>query len=645
MSKLTIRDLNFAGKKALVRVDFNVPLKDGVVNDDTRISAAIPTLKYLLEKGAALILMSHLGRPKGEAKPEFSLAPVVPVLAEKLGVDVQFATACVGEDATQKAANLKAGEVLLLENTRYLAGEKKNDPVMAKQLSELGDIFVNDAFGTAHRAHASTVGVANYLPTVSGLLLERELEYLLGAVSNPQRPFVAILGGAKVSDKIGVIENLLTKADKVLIGGGMANTFYKAQGIAIGSSLVEDDALETAKGLLEKSGDTLVLPSQVVIADKFGADANTETIAISAGVPEGWMILDVVTTEFVDILADAKMVVWNGPMGVFELAPFAIGTNNVAQMIADSDATSIVGGGDSVSAIKKSGLADAITHISTGGGASLELLEGKELPGVAALGEKMNARRTPVIAGNWKMNMSPAAGVALANGIVEQLAGQLPTDVIVCPPAVSLFSVSQIVGPTSVGIGAQNIYFESKGAYTGEIAPDMLTGWCNYVIIGHSERRQIFGDTDEWVNKKVKAAFAAGLMPILCCGETLAQREAGETNAVLKAQLESALDGLTADEVETMIVAYEPIWAIGTGVTASPEQAEETVAEVRCMIAGFYDANLAEKVRIQYGGSVKPANAFELASKPNIDGFLVGGASLKADSFVEIIREAAKAYS
>ncbi len=644
MSKQTIRDINFAGKKALVRVDFNVPLKEGVVNDDTRIRAAIPTLKYLLDQGAALILMSHLGRPKGEAKAEFSLEPVVSVLSDLLGKPVQFASDCIGEEAASKAAALNAGDVLLLQNTRYYAGEKKNDPELAQKLAKLGDVFVNDAFGTAHRAHASTVGVADYLPAVSGLLLERELDYLIGAVSTPKRPFVAILGGAKVSDKIGVIENLLTKADKVLIGGGMANTFYKAQGLAIGNSLVEDDVLDTAKSLLAAADGKLVLPSQVVIADAFSADANTQTIAVADGVPDGWMILDVVTDEFSAVLADAKLVVWNGPMGVFELAPFAIGTNSVAQMIADSDATSIVGGGDSVSAIKKSGLASEITHISTGGGASLELLEGKELPGVAAIGDKMAIQRTPIIAGNWKMNMSPAAGVGLAQGIVDQLGGSIPTQVVVCPPAVSLFAVSRVVGPSPALIGAQNIYFESKGAYTGEIAPDMLTGWVNYVIIGHSERRQMFGDTNEWVNKKVKAAFAAGLMPILCCGETLAQREAGETNAVLKAQIESALDGVSADDFETMVIAYEPIWAIGTGVTATPEQAEETCAEVRCMVAGIYGDTLAEKVRIQYGGSVKPANAFALASKPNIDGFLVGGASLKADSFVEIIREAARAY-
>ena len=388
--KKSIKDINVQGKKVLVRVDFNVPLKDGQVSDDTRIQAALPTIDYLLENGAALILCSHLGRPKGEAKPEFSLKPVAAYLDNLIEADVKFAEDCLGTSAKEAAAALKPGQVLVLENTRYYAGEKKNDPEMAKTLASYADLFVNDAFGTAHRAHASTVGVASYLPAVAGFLLEKEIEYLGNAVAEPTRPFVAILGGAKVSDKIEVIKNLLTKADKVLIGGGMANTFFKAQGYTMGSSLVEEDALDTAKELLATGGDKLCLPVDMVIADKFAADANTKTLPIG-DVEEGWSILDVgpeTVKEFSTMVASAGTVVWNGPMGVFEMAPFSKGTFGLAEAVANSSATTIVGGGDSVAAVKQSGLADKITHISTGGGASLEMLEGKILPGLAALNDK-----------------------------------------------------------------------------------------------------------------------------------------------------------------------------------------------------------------------------------------------------------------
>ena len=392
MNKKTVRDVELSGKRVLVRVDFNVPIKDGQVTDATRIRAAIPTLKYILEqKPRYMVLMSHLGRPKGQRKPEFSLRPVVPVLAELLGVDVAFADDCVGEVVQKAADALPQGGVLLLENTRFHPEEKKNDPDFAKQLAALGDIFVNDAFGSAHRAHASTEGVAHYLPAVAGFLMEKELNYLANAVANPEHPFIAILGGAKVSDKIGVIEALLGKCDRLLIGGGMANTFFAAQGYAMGDSLVEESALETARELLQKAGDKLLLPDEVVIADAFANDANTRLIKAADGVPAGWRILDIgpgTVEMFRQALQGAKMVVWNGPMGVFEMDNFAKGTYQIAQILAESDAVTIIGGGDSAAAIHKAGLADRMSHISTGGGASLELLEGKELPGVVALDDR-----------------------------------------------------------------------------------------------------------------------------------------------------------------------------------------------------------------------------------------------------------------
>ena len=389
-NKKTIRDINVKGKRVLVRVDFNVPIKDGAVGDDTRIRAALPTIEYLLENGSALILCSHLGRPKGQPLPEFSLKPVAEQLATLLGKPVAFAEDCIGPKAESAVGALKPGDVLVLENTRYHAGETKNDPEMAKELASLADEFVNDAFGTAHRAHASNVGVADHLPASAGFLLEKEIKYLGQAVADPEKPFVAILGGAKISDKIGVIKNLLEKADSILIGGGMANTFFKAQGYPVADSLVEDEALETAKEILAQAGTKFRLPVDVVIADKFEADAAHKTMA-TGPVPDGWRILDIgpeTTEHYAKVIQGAKTVVWNGPMGVFEFPEFAKGTLGIAQAAAESDAVTIVGGGESVAAVQQSGLADKITHISTGGGASLEMLEGKILPGLAALQDK-----------------------------------------------------------------------------------------------------------------------------------------------------------------------------------------------------------------------------------------------------------------
>ncbi len=390
LNKKTLKDLNVKDKKVLVRVDFNVPINDGMVGDDTRIQAALPTIKYLLDQDTKVILCSHLGRPKGEAKPEFSLAPVAKHLAEVIGMPVKFADNCLGDVAQTAASSLKVGEILLLENTRFHAGEKKNDPAMAKELAALADVFVNDAFGTAHRAHASNVGVAELLPSAAGFLLEKELKYLGNTIANAEKPFIAILGGAKVSDKIGVITNLLAKTDKILIGGGMANTFFKAQGYDLADSLVEDDAIATAKELIEKAGDALVLPVDVAIASDFSNQAENKVVPIG-DVPTGWRILDIgpaTVVAYASIIQKSKTVVWNGPMGVFEFPNFAKGTFGVAEAVANADVVSVIGGGDSVAAIKEANLDNKVSHISTGGGASLEMLEGKILPGVSALADK-----------------------------------------------------------------------------------------------------------------------------------------------------------------------------------------------------------------------------------------------------------------
>ena len=391
MNKKTIRDVEVKGKRVLVRVDFNVPLdKSQQVTDDTRIRAAIPTIQYLKDHGAKVILCSHLGRPKGKT-PALSLRPAAERLAKLLGASVTMADDCIGPEVANAAKQLKAGDILLLENLRFYAEEEANNADFAKQLASLADLYVNDAFGTAHRAHASTEGVTHYLPAVAGLLMEKEIDFLGTALEKPKRPFVAILGGAKVSDKIAVIERLLGIADTLLIGGGMANTFFKAQGLEIGQSLVEAEKVDVAKELLKKSGKKLVLPVDAVIADKFDANAQTKTVPVKQ-VPADWRILDIgpaTVDEFKSRLAGAKTVVWNGPMGVFEFPAFAKGTVAVATVLAGlKGATTIIGGGDSAAAIEQAGLADKITHISTGGGASLEFLEGKTLPGVAALNDK-----------------------------------------------------------------------------------------------------------------------------------------------------------------------------------------------------------------------------------------------------------------
>ena len=388
MNKKSIRDIDVNGKKVFIRVDFNVPMDENQnITNDKRIRATLPTLNYLLENNAAIILACHVGRPKGQRVPELSVKPIVARLSELLGKEVKYAEDCVGEAASKAAADLKPGEVLLLENLRYHNEETKNDPEFAKQLASLADVAVDDAFGVSHRAHASNAGIAQYVEVVGGFLIEKEIQFIGKALSNPERPFVAIIGGAKVSDKIGVISNLLEKADAVVI----ANTFLAAQGKGIGSSLFEEEKLPLAKELLakaEEKGVKVFLPAEVVVADKFAADANHKTVSVDE-VPADWMILDnKFSKECQEALENAKTIVWNGPMGVFEFDAFAHGTEDIAHAVAESTGISIVGGGDSIAALKKTGLSDKITHISTGGGATLEFLEGKPMPGIAAIADK-----------------------------------------------------------------------------------------------------------------------------------------------------------------------------------------------------------------------------------------------------------------
>lgn len=395
MNKKTIKDIDLKNKKVLVRCDFNVPFdEEGKISDNRRIVAALPTIKYLLENGCKIILCSHLGRPKGEFKKEFSLKPVADELSRLLNIEVKLAEDVVGQSASTLTNNMQEGEIVLLENVRFEAGEEKNDEELSKKLASLAEIYVNDAFGTAHRAHSSTTGVASYLPAVSGFLIEKELEFLGNALENPQRPFVAILGGKKVSDKIGVIDSLLEKVDTLIIGGGMAYTFFKSMGYNVGKSICEEDKLELAQSLIKKAQEKnvkLLLPIDNIVADEFSPNANTKVVS-SNEIPEGWEGLDIgpKTVElFKQELEKAKTIIWNGPLGLFEYEKFANGTNEIAKCLANlSQAITIIGGGDSAAAVEKIGLADKMTHISTGGGASLEFLEGKKLPGIEALNNK-----------------------------------------------------------------------------------------------------------------------------------------------------------------------------------------------------------------------------------------------------------------
>jgi triosephosphate isomerase len=652
--KRSLSDYPLAGKRVLVRVDFNVPLKEGRVADDTRIRAALPTIQELLDQGCSVVLASHLGRPKGQVVEELRMKPVAERLAELLGRPVATVDDCVGPVAQQATAALKPGEVLLLENLRFHAEETGNDAVFAKQLAGLAQVYVNDAFGTAHRAHASTEGVTHYLPSVAGLLMTRELQILGRLLRDPARPFVVVLGGLKVSDKISVIRKMLEIADSILIGGAMANAFIAAQGHGVGLSKGADAAeVAQAADVLAAAAASqcaLVLPADVVVAVEAAPGAVARVVTPDAIGAED-MALDIgpkTVEEFARRLRGAGTIYWNGPMGFFEIPEFSAGTKAVGEAVASSAAVTVAGGGDTVAAVRAFGLEGRLTHVSTGGGASMEFLEGRVLPGVDALmdagaagGGGAPARR-PLMAGNWKMYKTPMQTRGFFTDFRTLVAGVDDRDVLICPTAVCIPVALGATMDTQIAVGAQTMHYANEGAFTGELAPPMLMELgVKYVILGHSERRQYFAENDADLAKKVRAALDSGLRPVLCCGETLEEREAGQTESKIAGQLDADLAEIGVAELADVAVAYEPIWAIGTGKTATPEMAQETVGFIRRRLAErFGDA--AGGVRILYGGSVKAGNIDDLMAQPDIDGVLVGGASLDPAEFARIVRFEAK---
>lgn len=565
-----------------------------------------------------------------------SLKPCAEYLSQVMKKEVKFAPDCIGPEATEAARELQPGEILMLENLRFHPEEEKNDMAFAASLASLADIYVNNGFGVSHRAHASVEGVAHYLPAVSGFLLEKEIKYLGNAVDHPVRPFAAIVGGAKVADKIGVIRSLIEKADIILIGGGMANTFLAAQGYDLGKSLVEKESIDVAKELIalaKEKNKKMLLPIDLEMAASFSADSEHASQTLDQLNPE-WMALDIgpkTAQLYADTLKNCKTIVWNGPMGVFEMAPFAAGTRRVAEAMADNEGITIVGGGDSAAAVKHMGLDSRMKHVSTGGGASLEYLEGKVLPGVAALDDL----RDPMVAGNWKCNKTVEEAMELAHTLMHTTE-QANCEIVLFPPFTALESVAATVEGSHLGYGSQDLFYMDQGAFTGAVSGPMIAEiGSEYSIVGHSERRTYFGDTDAIVVKKVQACYRNGLDPVLCVGENEEERTEGRTESTILSQLLPVLAVLTDDEASRLVVAYEPLWAIGTGKTASVEDALAVSAIIRRAVEERFNHETSRRVRVLYGGSVTAENAHAF-HQPGIDGVLVGGASLSAESFAAI---------
>lgn len=639
----SIGEVRTGGRAVFLRADLNVPVENGRVMDDSRIAAVLPTLTRILDHGSPVILASHLGRPGGVPDPRYSMTPVAERLSELLeGYGVILAGGVTGPRVKAMARGLSPGQVLVLENLRFDPGEEKNDETLARGLAELAEIYVNDAFGTCHREHASTAGV----PVVmgggyTGYLVEKELEAFGRMIRHPVRPFTVIMGGAKVSDKVAVIRHVLPKLDNLLIGGAMAFTFMRARGVSTGKSLVEEDRIETAREIMEeavKHRVNLLLPVDFTCAP--APDKPSLTVPWDA-VPDGMAGYDIgpdSAARFRDVMMESSTIVWNGPMGLFEKAPFDRSTRQIAKALADATAKgakTIVGGGDSLRAVTEAGVDHLVTHASTGGGASLELLQGKELKAlkhIAVQGVK------PLVGANWKMNGTLSHALDYLDRMLEGNPGHFGADVVLFPPFTMIEALAGPASEAGVHLGGQDLHWEPRGAFTGEISPGMLLeAGCDWFIAGHSERRHILGEDDKVVAGKLQAGVDAGLKGILCVGETLAQRESGDAEAVVESQLDSALKGLRGADPSSLAVAYEPVWAIGTGRNATPGEAGRMHGVIRERIGKILGEEFAREIRIIYGGSVKPENSREILAQPGVDGALVGGASLDAHSFLDIL--------
>jgi triosephosphate isomerase len=624
----TLDDLDVEGKRVLLRVDFNVPLESGRITDDARIRAALPTLQELRDRGARLLLAAHLGRPKGRDE-KLSLRPAAERLSELLGEDVELAPSL---------DDVPGGDVVMLENLRFEPGEIKNDSELARRYAALADAYVNDAFGAAHRAHASTEAVAHLLPSAAGRLLEREVTTLTGILRDPERPLVAVVGGAKVTDKIGVLDAFLRRADRVLVGGAMCFPFFKAQGHDVGSSLCEEEGLEPARRVLGGGGEKLRLPGDLVAGREFSADTEKRELD-GVDVPDGWMGLDIgrrSASGYAEVIRDA---------GLLERPDGRVRARAVRGGHAHGR-----GGGRGVRrrhGRRRRRLGRGAGAVRAGRPRHAPLHRRRRIAradrGQAAAGRRgaRGMSRTRFIAGNWKMHKTVAEAEQFIGALLPRVAAVDGVEIVVCPPFLSLQPLVDSARGSQVEIYAQTMHEADQGAFTGEISSAMLGEIdVDGVILGHSERREYFNETDRALQLKVPKALEVGLTPILCVGETEEERERGETERKLRHQVQEGLEKVPAERLPEVVVAYEPIWAIGTGRVATPEQAQEAVAFVRALVAAF-DRDAAEQVRILYGGSFKPDNAAELLALPDVDGALVGGASLDAADFGAIVEIAA----
>lgn len=653
MKLRTLNQLDVAGKTVLLRTDYNVPIKDGVVHDDFRIRASVPTIRYLLEKGCRVIIVSHLGRPEGKPDPKCSLKPVAARLSDILRHKVVFAEAV--SDTTD-------AQVSMLENLRFDPREEANDPVLAKQLAALADVYVDDAFAVIHRAHASIVGVAALLPSAAGLLVQQEVETLSKAIDDPKQPLLAVVGGAKVADKIELIEQFIAKAKAIVIGGAMANTFLASQGIAVGASVYEPDEVADAKKLLAKArqrGVRVILPSDVVVGKKLEAGAEAQTINLS-DVTADDIIADLGPNTIkaaVELVKKSGTVIWNGPLGVDELPQFAKGTLRLARAIVASKAFSVIGGGDTADVLDKAGLHKKFSFVSTGGGAALELMAGKKLPGLVALEAKHIDSQAPtsdtskkaferlvktekLIVANWKANATLRQSIKIAE--LSNLAAKHhpKAEVVLCPPAIYLSLLRHGLGSLYAHFGVQDISPFETGTHTGDLPASIVAQFAEYVIIGHSERRAQHHETDTQVAQKVARALQAGLRPIVCVGDRAIDKQHGHARRHVHDQLEAALQNVTADDLANVVITYEPVWAIssgdGHGHFAAPHEVERMVAQIRLVLQSRY-GSASDKVRILYGGSANGDNARAYLKIKHIDGLLVGGASLDAYQFEKIL--------